>query len=116
MPYLLLIMERLEARRARSLEEGQRAYARMLRFTEDLRERGVLKASDSLRTDAVRIEVRDGKRTLRDGPFTEAKEIVAGFFFLDCKTREEAIAIADVCPAAEWSTVEVREIGPCWEQ
>ena len=64
----------------------------------------------------MRIEVRDGKRVLRDGPFTEAKEIVAGFFFLDCKTREEAIAIADICPAAEWSTVEVREIGPCWEQ
>ena len=87
----------------------------MLRFTEDLQSRGVLKASDSLRTDGVRIEVRGGKRTLLDGPFAESKEIVAGFFFLDCKTREEAIAIATECPAAEWSTVEVREVGPCWE-
>ena len=116
MPYLLLITERLEARRSRSLEEGQEAYARMMRFTEELEARGVRIASDSLRTSGVRVELRDGKRTVVDGPFAETKEIVAGFFFLDCKTREEAIAIASECPAAEWSTVEVREIGPCWEQ
>ena len=116
MPYLLLITERLEARRSRSLEEGQEAYARMMRFTEELEARGLRIASDSLRTQGARVEVRDGKRSVVDGPFAETKEIVAGFFFLDCKTREEAIAIASECPAAEWSTVEVREIGPCWEQ
>jgi hypothetical protein len=116
MSYLLLIMERVDARRGRTLEEGQEAYARMLRFTEELEARGLRKASDSLRTAGVRVEVRDGKRSVVDGPFAETKEIVAGFFFLDCKTREEAIAIASECPAAEWSTVEVREIGPCWEQ
>jgi hypothetical protein len=50
-----------------------------------------------------------------DAPFTESKEIVSGCFYLDCATREEAIAIAGECPAVEWATVEMREIGPCWE-
>jgi hypothetical protein len=49
-----------------------------------------------------------------DGPFAEAKEMVGGFFLLDCATREEAVAIARECPAAEWATVEVRATGPCY--
>ena len=50
-----------------------------------------------------------------DGPFAEAKEMVGGFFLIDCKTRAEAVAIAQACPAAEWCTVEVRGVGPCYE-
>ena len=117
MPYLLLIVEEGERRRNRSAEEGRLAYERMLHFTEDLMARGVCKASDSLRSDSegVRIEVRGGKRVVLDGPFAESKEIVGGFFLLDCRTKEQAIAIASECPATEWATVEVREIGRCWE-
>ncbi|KAB2873477.1 MAG: hypothetical protein F9K43_05990 [Bauldia sp.] len=40
--------------------------------------------------------------------------MVGGFFLLDCETRDEAVAIADECPAAEWSTIEVRPLGPCF--
>jgi hypothetical protein len=50
-----------------------------------------------------------------DGPFTEAKELVGGFFLLDVKTLEEALTLAGECPAAQWATVEVRETGPCYE-
>ena len=50
-----------------------------------------------------------------DGPFAEAKEIVGGFFLLDC-SREDALRYAEVCPAAEYATIEVREVGPCWEK
>jgi hypothetical protein len=86
----------------------------MLRFSDELKTRGLLKASQSLvRAEGVRVRVRDGKRTLVDGPFSEAKEMVGGFFLLDCETKDEAIAIASECPAAEWATVEVREFGPC---
>ena len=117
MPYLLLIEEPAEQRRNRSAEEGRRLYERMLRFTENLKSRGVLKASDSLKSDAegVRIAVRGGKRVVVDGPFAESKEIVGGFFLLDCPTKAQAVAIANECPATEWGTVEVREIGRCWE-
>jgi hypothetical protein len=41
--------------------------------------------------------------------------MVGGFFLVDCKTRDEAVAIAASCPAAEWCTVEVRALGPCYE-
>jgi hypothetical protein len=118
MSYMLLILEEGESRRSRPAEVGQAAYARMLRFGEDLQARGLLKASDALRSDAegARLTVRGGKRMVVDGPFTESKEIVGGFFLIDCETKEEALAIAAECPAAEWSTVEVREVGVCFQE
>lgn len=115
MPYLLLVVETPGDRHRRGPTDGQLAYDRMTRFADGLRARGVLRASDSLRTESVRITVREGKRRLVDGPFAEAKELVGGFFLLDCATRDEAIEIASACPAVEWATLEVREIGPCWE-
>lgn len=117
MPYLLLIVEHAEERRNRPAEAARLAYERMARFTQDLKARGVYRASDSLRPDAegVRIEVRGGKRIVIDGPFAESKEIVGGFFLVDCPSKEQAIAIAAECPATQWGTVEVREVGPCYE-
>jgi hypothetical protein len=116
MAYLLLIVEPRGQRAERTPEEGQQAYAQMLRYAEDLKARGLLRAVESLRSDAegVRVTVRDGKRALLDGPFAESKEMVGGFFLLDCATREQAIAIASECPAAEWAMVEVREAAPCY--
>ncbi|MBA4143066.1 MAG: dehydrogenase [Nitrosospira sp.] len=115
MLYILLIIEPDGQRLTRSAEEGRQLYERMCRFAEDLKARGLLVASESLRSNAegARIQVRGGKRTLIDGPFSESKEMVGGFFLLDCQSKEEAIAIGSECPAAEWATVEVREVGPC---
>lgn len=115
MSYMLLILENGEQRRTRPLEAKRVAYERMIRFGEDLKARGLYKASDSLSSDAegVRVELRAGKPVLLDGPFSESKEIVGGFFVIDCATREQAVAIASECPAIEWATVEVRQISPC---
>jgi hypothetical protein len=117
MPYLLLVVEDAETRRTRSAADGRAAYERMLRFTDDLKRRGVHRASESLTSDAqgARVQVRGGKRIVTDGPFAEAKEIVGGFFLVDCDTRDQAVALARECPASEWATIEVREIGRCWE-
>lgn len=117
MPYLLLIVEPRGQRAARSTEEGQRVYAEMGAFAAQLQERGLLGGVESLRSDAkaTRVQVRDGQPRLRDGPFTETKEMVGGFFLLSCATYDEALAIAQRCPAASWATVEVREVGPCYE-
>ena len=49
-----------------------------------------------------------------DGPFAEAKQIVGGFLLLTSDSKDEALAIASECPAAEWATVEVRKVGPCY--
>jgi hypothetical protein len=113
---MLLIIEPAGQRRERSEDEGRELYDRMLRFSAQLQARGVLKASQSLRTDAegVRVQVRNGSAALVDGPFAESKEMVGGYFLLDCKSKDEAVAIAAECPAAEWATVEVREFGPCF--
>lgn len=116
MPYMLLIVEPPGQRIERGIEEGKQVYARMLRFAGELKERGVLKGVESLASDArgVRVQVREGRQRLVDGPFAEAKEMIGGFFLLDVATRDEAVAIAAACPAAEWATIEVREVGPCW--
>ncbi|HYD80184.1 MAG TPA: YciI family protein [Paucimonas sp.] len=118
MPYMLLIVEPTEQRRSRTEAEGRAVYDRMLRFADDLRSKGVLLGAESLasHSGAVRVQVRDGKPRVTDGPFAEAKEMIGGFFLLDCKSREDAISLAALCPAAEWCTVEVRSLAPCYEQ
>ena len=117
MPYMLLVMEPVGQREARPVPDGQVLFDRMVKFGEDLRARGIGKFYDSLGPTSrrFRLQKRDGKRTMVDGPFAEAKEIVGGFFMLDC-SKEEAIAAASDCPAAEFATIEVREVGPCWEK
>jgi hypothetical protein len=116
MPYMLLMMEPRGQRLTRTLEEGREVYARMVRFGEGLRERGLLIASESLALEgASRVRVREGKAQVLDGPFTEAKEMMGGFFLVDCATRAEALALAAECPAAEWCDIEVRSLSPCYE-
>jgi hypothetical protein len=113
---MLLILEPHGQRAGRTQDEGRELYDRMLAFSQRLKERGVLRASQSLKSDAdaVRVQVRSGRRLLTDGPFSEAKEMVGGYFLVECETRDEAVAIAGEVPAAEWATVEVREFGPCF--
>jgi hypothetical protein len=117
MTYMLLVMEPRGQRRTRTDEEGRALYQRMQQFAAELDRRGVLRGCDSLKSDAegVRVEMRAGKRALRDGPFAESKEMIGGYFLIDCASRDEAVSIAAACPAAEWAGVEVREIGPCYE-
>jgi hypothetical protein len=115
MPYMLLIVEPQGQRRLRSEQEGRALYERMLEYTAGLKARGVLLESNSLRAESVRLDMRAGRRSVTDGPFTEAKELIGGFFLLDCATREQALAFAAECPAAKWATIEVREVGPCYD-
>ena len=114
MSYMLLIHEPVGQRASRTEEEGRSLYDRMLRFADELKQRGVLLAAQSLKTESARLQLRNGKRTLTDGPYAEAKEMVGGYFLLQCGSRDEAVAIAAECPAAQWATVEVREFGPCF--
>jgi hypothetical protein len=117
MSYMLLIIEPPGQRATRSEPEGREAYDRMQRFGESLRAQGKLKAVESLAgwAGATRVLQRDGKTQVLDGPFTEAKEMVGGFFLLDGVDRDEALAIAARCPAAQWATVEVRAMAPCFD-
>ena len=117
MAYLLLIHEPVGQRRTRNDAEGRAVYDRMLRFGDELRERGLLIAAESLKSDndATRVQARAGRPTLIDGPFAEAKEMIGGFFLIACDTKAQALEIARQCPAAEWASVEVRAVAPCYE-
>lgn len=114
MSYMLLIVEDAEYRSTRAAEVRQQAYDRMMEFRDYLKARGLFMASDSLATAAVRVNARQSKPRYLDGPFAEAKEIVGGYFLINCASLEEAIALAKECPATEWATVEVREVMPCF--
>ncbi len=114
MPHMLLIVEPLGQRASRSRPEGEQAYQRMLDFGAELQAAGLLIARESLGTAARRLTRRVDAVQVLDGPFAEAKEMVGGFFLLD--TEDEAVALhwAARCPAAEWATVEIRGVGPCY--
>jgi hypothetical protein len=116
MPHMLLIVEPLGQREARGVAGGEVLYQQMLDFTDDLKRAGVLMASSSLASAATRLQKPEGAAASRvlDGPFAEAKEMIGGFFLLNCEARDEALAWAERCPAAAWATVEVRETGPCF--
>jgi hypothetical protein len=117
MAYMLLIHEQVGQRQQRSEAEGHAVYERMVQFAGSLKRRGVLRAVESLSSpDGSSSRISNGKAQVIDGPFAEAKEMVGGFFLVDVPTREEAMAIARECPAAEWATIEVRETGPCYTE
>ena len=115
MPFLLLIVEPRDQRRVRTPEEGRAVYARMVDYSARLKDQGVLMATNSLRSEAVRLSVEAGQKRVVDGPFAESKELIGGFFLLKCDTREQALEFAGECPAAEWASIEVRETGPCYD-
>jgi hypothetical protein len=79
----------------------------------DLQARGVWVTGDQLAPPrrARSVRVRDGKRTVTDGPFAETKEAVGGFDVIDCGSMEEAVEIAAEHPVAKLGTIEVR---PLW--
>ncbi len=116
MQFMLLISEPRGQRAERSTAEGEALYAQMQAWSATLQAQGVLRSGESLQSDSsgVRVQVRDKQRRTVDGPFSESKEMVGGFFLVDCATLADAVALAAGCPAAEWATVEVRPLGPCF--
>jgi hypothetical protein len=89
--------------------EGFRYYAAL---AEELAASGELIANEALADASLtrRVAVRDGQILTSDGPFAEAKELLAGFFLLDCHSAERAVEIAARVPEAELGLVEVRPV------
>ena len=114
MPQMLLIVEPLGQRAERGRVAGEAAYQRMLDFAAELQDSGLLLGMNSLGSAAKRRAKRGGGAQVWDGPFAEAKEMVGGYFLLDTEDESVAISWAERCPAADWATVEIRGVGPCY--
>jgi hypothetical protein len=97
-------------------EAGQRdRWAELplwLEVTESLREAGVLVANAPLHPadSATTVRVRNGEAELTDGPFAVTKEILAGYYLLDCADLDEALRHAARLPTARYGSVEVRPV------
>jgi len=85
--------------------------AEMGKYNEELVKAGVLLAAEGLHASAkgARVRFSGAKRTVIDGPFTEAKELIAGFWLIQAKSKEEAIEWAKRVPFEE-SEIEVRQV------
>jgi len=81
-------------------------------FSTAIQEAGVMISGEALMptSTASSVTVRDGKTSITDGPFAETKEILGGFYLLECKDLDEAVKWAAQIPTAKYGTVEVRPI------
>jgi hypothetical protein len=79
---------------------------------EALRQGGHYLAAESLQpvATAATVRVRGGKTTVTDGPFAEAKEVIAGFYLIDARDLQEAIQLAAKIPPARVGAIEVRPV------
>jgi hypothetical protein len=81
-------------------------------FTQEVREAGKMVGGDRLQpaAAATTVRIRNGETLTTDGPFAETKEVLGGYYILECENLDEALAYAEKIPAAEHGSVEVRPI------
>jgi hypothetical protein len=86
--------------------------AAMMKYNQALKDAGVLITLDGLHPPSMgaRVSFAGGKPVVTDGPFTEAKEVLGGYWMIDVKSREEAIGWAKRCPASDNEIIEIRQV------
>jgi hypothetical protein len=92
--------------------EREACFAESVELTKELHARGQYLGASPLQPirTATSVRVRDGKRTVTDGPFAETYEHLGGYFLVEARDQDEAVAIAGRIPGARKGTVEVRPI------
>ncbi|OOO01207.1 MAG: hypothetical protein USCGTAYLOR_02596 [Chromatiales bacterium USCg_Taylor] len=94
---------------------SEKLLAEMTKYNEELTKAGVLLAGEGLQASSkgARVKFSGEKRTVTDGPFTETKELVAGFWLWKCKSLQEAIGWVKRCPnpmPGEEAEIEIRQV------
>ena len=94
---------------------SEKLLAAMGAFNEELVKAGVMLAGEGLQPSSkgVRVRIAGGTRTVIDGPFAETKELIAGFWLWQCKSKDEAIEWVKRCPdpmPGEESVIEIRQV------
>jgi hypothetical protein len=97
---------------ALSQTEREECYVRSVKLTQDLHASGNYLAAAPLHpvSAATSVRIRDGRRLVTDGPFAETREQLGGYYLIDAKDLDEAIAIAARIPVADRGTIEVRPV------
>lgn len=111
MQYLLIATETADAFAARNDPDRAGPYwDAWNEYIQALASSGVMTAAAGLQGPdvATTVRVRAGQRAVHDGPFSDAKEQLGGYFVVDVDTLDEALAWAERCPSATYASVEVR--------
>jgi hypothetical protein len=108
--YMLLVYEE-EVDRDGQVER-ERDLPVLMQMHRSLREAGLLGTVRALRSveTATSVRVREGATEITDGPFAVTKEVLAGFYVLDCADLDEALKLAARLPQSRWGTLEVRPV------
>jgi hypothetical protein len=112
MRFMMLMIPRGYEVAAPGMMPQAEAVAAMMKYNEALKEAGVLITLDGLHPPSmgVRVSFEGGKPVVTDGPFTESKEVIGGYWMIEVGSRKEAIAWAKRCPAASNETIEIRQV------
>jgi hypothetical protein len=108
---MLMIPKGYEAAAPGTMPDAK-AVAAMMKYNESLQRAGVLLALDGLHPPSMgaRVSFSGGKPQVTDGPFTEAKEVLGGYWMIQVKSKEEAIEWASRCPASGNEVIEIRQV------
>ncbi len=108
---MLMIPKGYESAAPGTLPEAD-AVAAMMKYNEALQKAGVLLSLDGLHPPSMgaRVTFAGGKPRVTDGPFTETKEVLGGYWMIDVKSKQEAIDWARRCPASENEIIEIRQV------
>jgi hypothetical protein len=108
---MLMIPKGYESADPGTMPDAERVE-RMMKYNRDLQNAGVLIALDGLHPPSMgaRVSFAGGRPKVTDGPFSEAKEVLGGYWLIDVKSKEEAIEWAKRCPAGENEIIEVRQV------
>jgi hypothetical protein len=111
MRFMMFMIPNREAYEADAMPDEQ-AIAAMMAYNEELTKAGVLLALDGLQppSKGARITFAGGRPTVTDGPFAEAKEVIGGYWLIQVKSKEEAVAWATRCPADDGNVIELRQV------
>jgi hypothetical protein len=114
MEYLLLIYDSEADFAKMSKTDMDAMYADYGKFTQSIQQSGNHRAGQQLQpvATATTVRVRDGKRVVTDGPFAETREQLGGFYLIEAKDLDEALAIAERVPSARIGSIEVRPLVP----
>ena len=108
---MLMIPKGYEKAEAGAMPSAE-MVAKMTKYNQALTKAGVLIALDGLHpaSNGARVSFSGGKPRVTDGPFTEAKELLGGYWMIQVKSKQEAVEWASRCPAQDGDVIEVRQV------